>query len=125
MSKGEKVTVRLTGPEWSADMVGQIFYTGEYDSDDGTWVRFVDHGLLFYAYVGESTEKMYADFAAKVILPDAAAEPSQSGSVASAEQIAQQVLDNHVIRDDWKRTGAQIRSLLVEAVLIERGEGRS
>lgn len=38
------------------------------------------------------------------------------------EQRAQQVLDNHVIRDDWKRDGAQIRKLLIEAIELERSE---
>ena len=35
---------------------------------------------------------------------------------STPEQIAQAVLDNHCIHDDWKRTGAQIRELLIEAV---------
>lgn len=38
------------------------------------------------------------------------------------EEIAQQVLDNHRIRDDWRRTGEQIRALIAEAIRIERGE---
>ncbi|QIQ63677.1 hypothetical protein SEA_NIKE_97 [Microbacterium phage Nike] len=37
------------------------------------------------------------------------------------EQRAQQVLDKHVIRDDWRRTGAQIRDLIAEAIRLERG----
>lgn len=38
------------------------------------------------------------------------------------EERAQQVLDNHVIRDDWRRTGAQIRGLIAEAIRLERGQ---
>lgn len=37
-------------------------------------------------------------------------------------EIAQQVLDNHVIKPDWKRSGEQIIDLLAEAVAITRGE---
>lgn len=43
-------------------------------------------------------------------------------SPKTPEEVGQQVLDNHVIRDDWRRTGAQIRGLIAEAIRIERGE---
>lgn len=32
------------------------------------------------------------------------------------EQIAQAVLDAHMIRDDWRRSGTQVRALIVEAL---------
>jgi hypothetical protein len=37
-----------------------------------------------------------------------------------AIEIAQQVLDAHAIRDDWRRTGAQVRQLIIEAVDLDR-----
>lgn len=40
----------------------------------------------------------------------------------TGEQIAREVLDNHAIRDDWRRTGEQIIGLIDEAVRIARGE---
>lgn len=40
---------------------------------------------------------------------------------ATAEEIARRVLDNHAIRDDWRRTGEQIAGLLAEAVRLARG----
>lgn len=33
-----------------------------------------------------------------------------------AAEIAQQVLDAHAIRDDWRRTGAQVRKLIIEGI---------
>lgn len=40
----------------------------------------------------------------------------------TGEAIAQQVLDNHSIREDWRRTGEQIIGLIDEGVRIARGE---
>lgn len=37
---------------------------------------------------------------------------------------AQEVLDEHAIRDHFRRDGSQIRELLVEAILKERGMTR-
>lgn len=37
-------------------------------------------------------------------------------------EIAQEVLDRHSIRDDWRRTGAQVRQLMVEALELAAAE---
>jgi len=36
------------------------------------------------------------------------------------QERAQHTLDKHVIRDDWRRTGAQVRDLIAEAVTEDR-----
>lgn len=38
------------------------------------------------------------------------------------EQIAQSTLDAHCIRDDWRRTGEQVRALIIEAVEKDRAQ---
>jgi hypothetical protein len=35
-------------------------------------------------------------------------------------EIAERTLANHAIRDDWRRNGAQIRDLIVEAIEADR-----
>lgn len=40
----------------------------------------------------------------------------------SADSIAQAVLDSHAIRDDWRRSGEQVRALITEAIQRDRGE---
>lgn len=40
----------------------------------------------------------------------------------TAEEVANAVLNRHAIRDDWRRTGEQIRKLLVEAVELAESE---
>lgn len=40
----------------------------------------------------------------------------------SAESVAQATLDAHAIRDDWRRSGEQVRALITEAVQRDRGE---
>lgn len=108
---GDRVRVSSNYPK-QPDMIGRI---GTFVKDDGesflplhVLMDYGDGGVDFF-YPGE------------LELVSSESGPATPEQLRSAHEAALKVLDDHEIKPFWQRSGYQIRQLLVEAILTERG----